>query len=581
MQKDFIAFLKDKVSIVDVVSRRVKLSRSGHDWCGLCPFHHEKTPSFKVNSDNGYYYCFGCGARGDVINFVMEYEKVKFPEAVEIIANMYGIQVPKDRQKTDTTANLIYNVLEAAKNIFMKQLRSKLGANAAEYLTSRGISSESIEKFQLGFSSRNVNLLGELKKLGFSQEIIMKSGIFFVTKEGQRVVNRYNDRLIFPILDSSGRCVGFGGRIMEKSDAAKYINSPETDVFVKNHQLYGYNFAKHGKTRQITLVEGYMDVISMHQAGFDGAVAPLGTSISDTQIHMCWHVSDTPIISLDGDAPGIKASYRWIDKIMPELIPGKSFNFARLPDDADPDSLLSNKQNEVVARALQNAISLSDWLWDGAFYMHPSSTPEQKAALIDMIFKKVDLIKDPSVKKLYRQHIKQKEFDFFRYKKTTQQFDDNINTVPVKDKIEKILVVALINHPYVIDRFIESFTRMEFKNTYMNSLKKKIIDIYSNYFAEAEKTAYLDEIEKLRSNVQDLINEVVFYASFVAKKTSDNEVLDACNKLYERYLSDSEILLDLQNASSSLQSLFSEDNWQRLKALKKEAILNNKMRENQ
>lgn len=580
MQKDFIAFLKDKASIVDVVSRRVKLSRSGHDWCGLCPFHHEKTPSFKVNSDNGYYYCFGCGARGDVINFVMEYEKVKFPEAVEIIANMYGIQVPKDRRETDTTAKMIYNVLEAAKNIFMKQLRSKFGTNAVEYLASRSISSESIEKFQLGFASRNVNLLGELKKLGFSQEIIMKSGIFFVTKEGQRVVNRYNDRLIFPILDSSGRCVGFGGRIMEKSDAAKYINSPETEVFVKNHQLYGYNFAKRGKTRQITLVEGYMDVISMHQAGFDGAVAPLGTSISDTQIHMCWHVSDTPIISLDGDAAGIKASYRWIDKIMPELIPGKSFNFARLPDGADPDSLLSSKQNEVVARALQNAISLSDWLWDGAFYMHPSSTPEQKAALIDMIFKKVDLIKDPSIKKLYRQHIKQKEFDSFRYKKTKQQFD-SINTVPVKDKIEKILVVALINHPYVIDRFIESFTRMEFKNTYMNSLKKKIIDIYSNYFVEGEKAAYLDEIKKLQLSVQDLINEVVFYAGFIAKKTSDDEVLNACNKLYERYLSDAEILLDLQNASSSLQSLFSEDNWQRLKALKKEAILNNKIRENQ
>lgn len=571
MQKDFIASLKDRVSLFEVISRRVKLTRSGRDWVGLCPFHHEKTPSFKVSNDNGYYYCFGCGAHGDVITFVMESEKVKFAEAVEIIANMYGIQVPKNEQKANTIIKITYEILEAAKSIFVKQLKSKLGTNALEYLKSRSISDESIDKFQLGFSSKNVHLFDMLQKQGFSKEVIMKSGIFYLAKDNYRIVNRYNERLIFPIIDSSGRCVGFGGRVIGKSDAAKYINSPETEVFIKNHQLYGYNFAKRGKSRQITLVEGYMDVISMHQAGFDGAVAPLGTSISETQIHMCWHVSDTPIICLDGDSAGIKASYRWIDKIMPELIPGKSFNIARLPENADPDSLLSSNQNEIVSSTLNNAISLSDWLWDGAFYMYPSSTPEQKAALIDMLFKKVDLIKDPSIKKLYRHHIKQREFDLFKYKRSIKKFDGR-STIPVKDKIEKILLVTLINHPYVIDKFIESFTKMAFHNTYANKLKCKIIDIYSSYFSE-EKT-FLNEIMKVRENEHDLINEVTSYATFSSEKTDDNEAFEVCNKIYEKYLSDSEMSVDLQNASSSLKFLFSEDNWQRLKALKKEAILN-------
>lgn len=582
MQKDFITFLKEKASIVDIISRRVKLSRSGKDWMGLCPFHSEKTASFKVDSENGYYYCFGCGAHGDIITFVMESEKVIFSEAIEIIANMNGIQIPKNDQSSKTNENIyIYSLLEKIKNIFALQLNSNVGAVAIEYLKSRNISNEFINKFHLGFSSKKISIINELKKHNFSEEIIMKSGVFYRRKQTGNIVNRFDERIIFPIIDSSGRCVGFGGRTIGKAEGPKYINSPESDVFVKNRHLYGYNLAKKTTSKKIIIVEGYMDVISMHQAGFDGAVAPLGTSISETQINMCWNITNNPTVALDGDEAGIKASYRWIDKILPSLIPGKSFGFARLPQGTDPDSLIQAQQKNIIMETIENTTSLSEWLWDGAFYMYPSTTPEQKAALVEMILKKIDLIKDLSIKKLYKRYIKLKELEFYKTKQNASKNIPNIKPIiPVKEKTEKILIVTLINHPYIIDRFIESFIKIEFKNAYMSKLKNKIVDIYSSYFA-VNNEVYIEEMKKFRDNIFDLINEVTLYANFSSEKINDDDALDRCYKIYEKYLSDSAIAVDLQNASISLESSFSEDNWRRLKALKKESLFNNhKIREN-
>lgn len=585
MQKDFIDFLKGRASALDIVPKYVKLAKKGKDWFGRCPFHSEKTASFKVDPDSGLYYCFGCGAHGDIINFIMEMEKLSFAEAVKYIADMYGIQVPENRETfhlEDDIKSKMYAVMEVAKDFFAHQLSSNAGKEAKEYLKNRNISEDSIAKFQLGFATDEGKLIEQLKKNGFSEEILVKTGLFFKNQYKSGLVSKFSERITFPIIDYKGRCVGFGGRIIKKIDAAKYINSPETEIFVKNQQLYGYPLARKSKSREIILVEGYLDVIAMHQAGFDATVAPLGTAISETQINMCWKVCDNPVICLDGDSAGVKASFRWLDKILPVLIPGKSFKFARLPQDSDPDSLILNEQRDIIVSSLKNALSLSDWMWEGAFLLHPSETPEQKAATIKMLKEKTALIKDGSIQRLYIQYMKQKENELYRYKKNS--FIPKIGELikpatPVKEKIEKILVVTIINHPYIIDRVIEDFTKLEFASSAMIKLKEEILRIYDTYHMAGEIEKGNEEISGLRKNISDIERDIEIHAKFLGKNgASEDEILSEWNSFFEKYLSEPMITEDLHKASISLQSTFSESDWQRLKALKNSTLLAKKNR---
>ena len=580
MQKDFIDFLKERASALDIVPKYVKLIKKGKDWFGRCPFHSEKTGSFKVDANLGLYYCFGCGAHGDMINFVMEMEKLSFAEAVKHIADMYGIQVPEDREtfrSEDDIKNKMYAVMEIAKEFFVHQLNSDFGREAKEYLKNRNISDESILKFQLGFASNEEKLVDQLKKNGFSEEIIIKTGLFFKKQYKNELISKFSGRITFPIIDYKGKCVGFGGRIIKKIDAAKYINSPETEIFIKNHQLYGYSLARKSKSREIILVEGYLDVIAMHQAGFDATVAPLGTAISETQINMCWRVCDNPIICLDGDSAGVKASFRWLDKILPVLIPGKSFRFARLPQDSDPDSLILNDQCDIISSSLNNALFLSDWMWEGAFLLYPSETPEQKAAIIKMLKEKTGQIKDGSIQRLYIQYMKQKENELYRYKGKT--FKPKIGELirpatSVKEKIEKILVVTIINHPYIIDRVIEDFTKLEFASSAMIKLKEEILRIYDAYHMAGKVEEGNRVISELEKNISDIEKDIEIHAKFAGKnESSEDKILSGWNSFFEKYLSVPMITEDLHKASISLQSTFSESDWQRLKALKNSTLL--------
>jgi len=577
MNKEFIDFLKSKVSIVEVISGKIRLRRSGRDWFGLCPFHKEKTGSFKVDADKGFYYCFGCGAHGDAIKFVQDFEKITFVEAVEFIANLYGIPLPSPNEKAFIDPNKpVYDVMNEIKNWFMQQLKEPIGTEAVAYLKSRNISSESMEKFHLGFAPNNNYLFNYLIKKGFSYDILLKTGVYNRSKYNSELTCRYNGRLIFPIIDSIGKCIGFGGRILHYSaDAAKYINSPETEIFTKSDHLYGYFLARRGQTREIILTEGYLDVISMHQAGFDGAVAPLGTSISEPQINMCWKVCNTPIISLDGDSAGIKASYRWIDKILPLLKAGYSFKFAKLPEGTDPDELIFNHREEIIKKAIKNAAPLSDWIWDGAFLLYPSGTPEQKAAIVKMLLDKVETIQDISLKKLYIQNLRQKERDLYR-RKFTLNTGSSANIRPATsadNKLEKIFVVTVINHPYIIDVIIESLVSLELKNFEMQKIKEKILDCYHNYYLTGELDKYNEIMLQLRNDMTEDMKEVVLHAAFSGEESTAEDAVSGWLELINRYSSQQIVSEDLQRASSNLKSTFSEEDWRRLKALKKEIFL--------
>ena len=315
----------------------------------------------------------------------------------------------------------------------------------------------------------------------------------------------------------------------------------------------------------------------MHRAGFDATVAPLGTAISETQINMCWRVCDNPIICLDGDSAGVKASFRWLDKILPVLIPGKSFRFARLPQDSDPDSLILNDQCDIISSSLNNALFLSDWMWEGAFLLYPSETPEQKAAIIKMLKEKTGQIKDGSIQRLYIQYMKQKENELYRYKGKT--FKPKIGELirpatSVKEKIEKILVVTIINHPYIIDRVIEDFTKLEFASSAMIKLKEEILRIYDAYHMAGKVEEGNRVISELEKNISDIEKDIEIHAKFAGKnESSEDKILSGWNSFFEKYLSVPMITEDLHKASISLQSTFSESDWQRLKALKNSTLL--------
>lgn len=577
MQNDIVEYIKNKVSILDIISPRVKLRRQGKDWFGICPFHSEKTGSFKVDPGAGFYYCFGCGAHGDIFTFMMDFEKITFPEALERIANAYGIPIPKKEITQQNPNKRNFDALEAIKLWFANQLVTRPGAEALAYLEERKISRESIEKFQLGFAGDENNLLTHLKNQKFSESTLQKIGVFSKNRLG-KFFNRYSGRIIFPILDSSGKCIGFGGRIFGQSfpkETAKYINSPESEIYVKNQNLYGFSLAKKGKTREIIFVEGYLDVISMYQAGFDGTVAPLGTALSETQIEMCWKICDTPTIMLDGDSAGVKASYRWLDKILPVLQPGKSFKIAQLPQNTDPDSLIFNERVDIIKDALKNAISLSQWLWDGAFLLYPSETPEQKASIIKMIQEKISLIRDPSLKKLYFSEMKENERKLYRsrYRKSLNNDSKIHPVISADEKFEKILVVSLINHPYILDRVIESFTNINFRFPETRKLKSELLECYTKFFVNNKSEEFRTAMEKLKTKIAESLDEIIIHANFVDENVNDDDVFEGWTKVYEQYSLRPEVKKDLQNASSSLKSSFSESDWQRLKSLKKESLL--------
>ena len=575
MNKDFVEYLKSRISIVDIISARIRLHKVGNVWKALCPFHKEKTGSFHVDEAKGLYHCFGCDAGGDSIKFVMNYEKVSFWEAIEIIANQYGIEIPKDQSapKDDPLARL-FEIMNYSKNYFIECLNSKTDSTARDYLNLRKIIKEQIEKFQLGFAPANSDLYNLLKKKGFSDNELLRTGIFIKSVYKNEFINRYRGRLIFPIIDARNKCVGFGGRILEKSEKAKYINSPETEIYKKSQQLYGYNLARKGKSRQIIISEGYLDVISLHQAGFDGAVAPLGTAISESQINMCWRVCNNPVIALDGDSAGIKASYRWIDRILTYLEPGKSFKFATLPQGSDPDLLVHNNQISAITEAVSNAIPLSQWLWDGGFSLFPSETPEQKAELIEMLLQKAESIKNISVRNFYIQDIKNRQRSLYKRKMRVTKKENLRSATPAKEKIEKILVVTLINHPYIIDRVAEDFIKLEFGNTEMKVLKEKILKNYTD-FAEENPQKFVESMVQLQSIIGKNFEDVLMHAGFADRNVTDDVAFAGWSELLKRHLSEPLLDRDLQKASSNF--VFSEDNWQKLKTLKNE-VLNRRKR---
>ncbi len=404
----FLDELRARLSLSDIVGRKVSLKRrSGAEYAGLCPFHNEKSPSFTVNDKKGFYHCFGCGEHGDAVGFVMKTEGLSFPESVEKLAREVNLPVPRatpaERERVER-ASTLQQVVELAAQWFQKQLRLPVGRDGLDYLRGRGLSDATIDDFRLGFApdSRD-GLIAALKREAVPIEKIVEAGLAIQPEDHREPYDRFRGRVMFVINDRRGRAIAFGGRVMGVGEP-KYLNSPETPLFHKGANLYCLDRARQAATKDqpVIVAEGYMDVIALHGAGFTGAVAPLGTALTEGQLAELWKLADEPYLCFDGDNAGRRAASRAAERALPLLRPGKSLRFLALPAGEDPDSLIRTRGPEAVRRVLDLARPLSDVVWELEVEGKPADTPERRASLQRSVEQRVAEIADPMVREYYR-----------------------------------------------------------------------------------------------------------------------------------------------------------------------------------
>jgi DNA primase len=415
----FLDELRARLPVSEVVGRRVKLRKQGREFIGLSPFNKEKSPSFTVNDQKGFFHDFSSGKHGDIFGFIMETEGVGFPEAVERLAQLAGVPLPKvshEDEQRDARRKTLHDVMELAAKFFEATLAARAGAKARGYLADRGLDSATQLKFRLGYATNERFALKEhLGSHGIPVEDMVEAGLLVSGDDIPLPFDRFRDRVMFPITDLRGRVIAFGGRALEKDAQAKYLNSPETPLFHKGATLYNIATARQAAHdgQPVIAVEGYVDVIAMVTAGFAATVAPLGTALTEDQLALLWKMADEPVLCFDGDNAGLRAAYRAVELAMPRLKPGKSLKFALLPQGQDPDDLVRSAGREAVMEVIAAARPLADMLWVRETEGHSFATPERRAALEAHINEVTSGISDDSVRKYYRQDFNARLSQFF------------------------------------------------------------------------------------------------------------------------------------------------------------------------
>lgn len=420
----FLDEIRIRVPLSRVIGRKVvwDLRRSNQakgDWWSPCPFHGEKTASFHVDDQKGFYYCFGCHAKGDALTFLREAEGLSFMEAVEMLANEAGLQMPERdpgaAQRADRRTQLV-EVMEQAARWFRLQLQTGQAAEARDYLARRGLDDAACEALGIGFApDQRQGLFNALRTKNIPEPMIFDAGLVAKPDGGGAPFDRFRGRIIFPIRDARNHCIAFGGRAMDPNARAKYLNSPETALFDKGRNLYNIAPARAAvaKGKPLIVSEGYMDVIALMRAGFEGAVAPLGTAITEDQLRLMWRISPEPIIALDGDEAGMRAAMRLIDLALPMTEPGQALRFAFMPQGLDPDDLIRAQGREAMQAVLSDARPLVDLLWRRETQGKVFDSPERKAALDKALGEAVAKIPDNATRDHYHAALKQMKWDAF------------------------------------------------------------------------------------------------------------------------------------------------------------------------
>ncbi len=403
--------IRARLPVSAVVGKRVRLVKAGREWKGLSPFNAEKTPSFYVNDQKGFYHCFSSGKHGDIFRFLMEVDGLPFPEAVERLAQDAGVTLPKitrEAEVQEEKRKSLTDVVELACQFFEAELKGKAGAKARAYLDGRGLGPDLQQRFRLGYApGERFALRDHLAAKNVPPEMMIEAGLLVTGEEIAVPYDRFRDRVMFPIADARGKVIAFGGRALAADAQAKYLNSPETPLFSKGRLVYNHHNARKSahEAGTVIAVEGYVDVIAMSAAGFAHTVAPLGTALTEDQLALMWRMADEPILCFDGDKAGRRAAYRAIDVALPHLKAGKSLRFAMLPAGQDPDDLARSGGAPAIERVLQAARPLVDIVWARELESASVDPPERRAAFEKRLGELIGRIEDADLRRLYREAI--------------------------------------------------------------------------------------------------------------------------------------------------------------------------------
>jgi len=531
--QNFLDEIRARLPVSQVVSRHVRLKRQGREFIGLSPFKSEKTPSFTVNDQKGFFHCFASGEHGDIFGFLMKIEGLSFPEAVERLAKETGVRLPevtvKDAQQDGLRARLLA-VVEASARFFESNLRGPDGTPARDYLQDRGVSPKLQKQFRIGYApDKRFTLKEHLIGMGFSLQEMNMSGMLVSGEDISVPYDRFRNRIVFPITNLRDQVIAFGGRALSADQPAKYLNSPETPLFHKGAVLFNCSSARQSsyQSGNVIVVEGYMDVIALSGAGFENVVAPLGTALTEDQFKLLWRLAPEPILCLDGDSAGLKAAHRAVETILPLLRPGYSARFVLLPGGQDPDDLISSEGPSALQDLLVHSEPLSDVLWKKEWEAGIWDTPERRAALEQRLYQLVGTIRDLSVRRHYESNIRERLYSAWQkrnnfkkmplksgYRKWPSSQNQSgrrsngfqrsepfgskkppfesgsasqslANSQMITGKLgemsnrDAVILATMLNHPWILDEFIEEIAALIFDSPGAERLRDNILDVHA------------------------------------------------------------------------------------------------------
>jgi DNA primase len=616
----FLDELKARLPVSEVVGKRVKLQKAGREWKGLSPFNKEKTPSFFVNDQKQAWFDFSSGKNGSIFDFVMQTDGVTFPEAVERLAQMAGLPLPKvsrEDEQRDIRRKTLHDVMELATKFFADTLAGRSGARARGYLADRGLDSSVQLKFRLGYASNERFALKEhLGAQGVPVPDMVEAGLLVSGDDIAVPFDRFRERVMFPITDLRGRVIAFGGRALEKDAPAKYLNSPETPLFHKGATLYNIAAARQAAHAgaELIVVEGYVDVIAMVRAGYGATVAPLGTALTEDQLALLWKMSDEPLLCFDGDAAGLRAAYRAADLALPRLKPGKSLRFALLPEGQDPDDLVRAGGRDAVAEVLVAARPLAQLLWARETESASFDTPERRAALEARMNELAASIADESVRRYYRQDFNDRVRALFApqqiyasrqagggfaggrgeprrwasgprvvaggrrspqnpYALVSQQMvasplhRGHRTAIPRR---EALILQAVLNHPWLLHDHLEELSQLEFRHAEAERLKGAVIDLFAHDGSPEPKVLQDELIRRGFAGTIERLGRSITTGDVwgVRPDAAPADVLVTWQQLVGLHRQWHSLLKELKEAEQALGSDGSEANYLRLRDVK-------------
>jgi len=583
-----------RTDIVQLVGRKVKLTRRGQAMWGCCPFHKEKSPSFKVENARRTYKCFGCGKGGDAFKWLMETEGLSFPEAVQKLAGEAGVELPQwtaEDEAREEKKKSLYDVIEAACAFYEAQLREQVGRPARDYLKSRGLDEAAAKRFRLGYAPSNSQLIEHLKTKNITTDDMIAAGLARPGDENRGLRDFFYDRLMFPISDPRGRVIAFGGRGLTADAKPKYINTGETELFSKGRLLYNLATARAAglKAQTIIVAEGYMDVIALVRAGFEAAVAPLGTALTEDHLHLLWRVAPEPVMAFDGDAAGLSAAHRAARLALPNLKPGHSLRFAFLPAGEDPDSLIRSSGAGAMQKLLDAAEPLSRVLWRAETEGKDFSTPERRAGLERALSEIVSLIADGKIADYYRRDFEQLVFDRFKRRQQPvrqpgrrdfakagrfQPQPDPVSSA-VKNSMlaraggkgprtvkETELCRLLLEDPEIAHRHGETLAALHFSDALLDRLRQELLNLAASGL-RLEKGGL--ESHLIRAGMTALVERLVAHTADMSQEGEDVDArfLRAAAQLREM----ADLVPERLRALERFKSEATEESWQEARRL--------------